>query len=345
MKRRARRRFNALLRDTRIIVMNSWGAIAAFLLVLLAGASILHWCYPGEAIPFPQALYTSLIMILGNNPLPYHGGFMMNIAYFLVPLLGLVAVGDGLMRFGVSLFNRSNRLEAWQMALAATHKDHIILCGLGKVGFKIWKELDRMGEEVVVIEKKGDAEFLEIVRNAGTCVLTGNAKYAPVLHEAGLAHAKALIAATNDDLVNLDAGLTAREVRPDIRVVLRMFDQSLADKIEKSARMMAFSTSSLSAPAFAYAAAEMDIVHSFYFDNRMLSIGQLTVVAAGELAGKRVDEVERTFDATIMAHHVKNRPVDMHPAGEVILDTGDHIAILADNETLARIARSNKGAR
>ena len=73
-------------------------------------------------------------------------------------------------------------------------------------------------------------------------------------HAAGIAHARAVVCVINDDLTNLDVALTARQAHPDIRIVLRVFNDALTQKLQSAFNIKtAFSTSALDAPTFAAA--------------------------------------------------------------------------------------------
>jgi len=88
----------------------------------------------------------------------------------------------------------------------------------------------------------------------GIPVISGNARNVATLEEEGVKNAKAVIAATSDDLSNLDIGLTAREINATARIVLRLFDETLACKVAGSFAMPTISTSQVAAPAFIAAA-------------------------------------------------------------------------------------------
>ena len=85
---------------------------------------------------------------------------------------------------------------------------------------------------------------------------------------------KAIVVATQDELTNLDIALDARELNPGIKVVMRMFDAKLAEKVRRGFGIhTAFSTSALAAPVFAAAATRAQIDHSFYVDDVLMNIG------------------------------------------------------------------------
>ena len=97
-----------------------------------------------------------------------------------------------------------------------------------------------------------------------------------------------IILATDDDLANLEVALDARRINPGIRVVLRMFDQNMADKIRDGFNIYtAMSQSAISAPAFATAALDRAIVNSFMVNDALIVMQRWIVrgIVAGALKG------------------------------------------------------------
>jgi Trk K+ transport system NAD-binding subunit len=148
---------------------------------------------------------------------------------------------------------------------------------MGHVGFRIVELLARLGERVVVVTQETRSEWMRAAAAAGATVVTGDARDAELLKSAGLMEARALLAVTDRDPVNLEIALDARRLRPDLPVVARLFDQNLAQQLEATHGVRrALSVSALAAPAFAGAALGESVLASF------ASQGKLDVVVRGE---------------------------------------------------------------
>ena len=91
------------------------------------------------------------------------------------------------------------------------------------------------GEEVVAIGPSADHE--EWLTDRGVRLVVGDHRLIPVLRTAGVADAAVLVLTIDDDLGNLNAALAACELRPDIRLVIRMFDQELGPTYRTSSPM------------------------------------------------------------------------------------------------------------
>jgi voltage-gated potassium channel Kch len=111
-------------------------------------------------------------------------------------------------------------------------KDHVILCGLGNLGYFIAEELLQKGEKLIIIEQNENGRYLDYFRQLGAEIYIGDGRSAEVLHDANVVQARALISAVNNDFINLEIGLNARSVQPDIKLILRIFDGQMAEKIK-----------------------------------------------------------------------------------------------------------------
>jgi voltage-gated potassium channel Kch len=115
-------------------------------------------------------------------------------------------------------------------------RNHVVVCGLGSVGTAVARDLSSRGTRVVVIDPKADDE-VHRESNPRCPVIVGDATRPVILRRAGIARARALVACTSNDALNIEMGLTAQSVaearRPErpLRLVLRCFDADLARRI------------------------------------------------------------------------------------------------------------------
>jgi hypothetical protein len=168
------------------------------------------------------------------------------------PLLGFGLIGEGVVRIGMLILSRERGEKEWMHVTASTYRDHIVLCGLGHLGYRILNQLLNANMQVVALEKAADARFLADAKATGTPVLVRDMKEDKALIDAGVSHARAIIIATNDDMANLEVALDARRMNPRIRIIMRLFDQRMADKFKEAALIdEAFSPAALAAPIVA----------------------------------------------------------------------------------------------
>ncbi len=212
--------------------------------------------------------------------------------------------------------------------MASSYSDHIVLVGFGRLGFRTFSLLRELGQKVVVIERHADGQFLDEVRRDGSPLLIGDARREAMLEDANISRARAIVLATNDDLANLEVALDARRVAPKIRVVLRMFDQTMANKIAKGFDIhIAMSQASMSAPAFATAAIEPSIVTSFVVDDTLIVIQRWCVRKDGPLCGKSVGDVMVEYGFGVAERRPKDEPAVLFPPPSTELLAGDEILV------------------
>ena len=237
VKRNWRRTFRAELRDIRVLLQESWGALTLFVIIVLGGALLFRAFYTfpgtGQHPSFGQSLYATFSLIFFNPILEFPKQWYLQILYFVIPIVGLTAVADGIIRFGVALVNKRDRARKWQVAMASTYKNHVIVCGVGKVGYRVILELLKFDREIVAIERVTEGRFVDKVKALGVPLITADAQRSTILIQAGVERADAIIPCTDDELANLDIALDAREINPGIKVVMRMFGADLARRIEK----------------------------------------------------------------------------------------------------------------
>ncbi|MDB4907751.1 MAG: hypothetical protein JWO05_2535 [Gemmatimonadetes bacterium] len=141
-----------------------------------------------------------------------------------------------------------------QLALGRRRYDysgHVILCGLGRLGFFIAEGLLERGERVLVIEREEDAADVEYFRRRGADVYIGDARLLRVLEDTGARRAKALYSVIDDDYVNLEIGLNARSFQPGLRLVLRLYDEPMSQRISETLDIhLSFSMTAIASEQF-----------------------------------------------------------------------------------------------
>jgi Trk K+ transport system NAD-binding subunit len=157
---------------------------------------------------------------------------------------------------------------------------HVVVCGLGNVGFRVAEELLRLDEQVVVIEPARDNRFLASARRLGAAVVPGDATLPEVMRQARVDSARAVVVATNNELANVEIALLVREINPHARIVVRLSDPHLAQTLRESANVrLALSLPAMAAPAFVAALFGDRVQGVFRVGGRLLMVVELAVQA------------------------------------------------------------------
>jgi hypothetical protein len=112
-------------------------------------------------------------------------------------------------------------------------EDHIIICGLGRLGYFIVEDLLQKNERVIIIEENEHSLHIDHFRQCGAEVYIGDARMQKVLADVNVSKARALISVINSDSLNLEIGLNARSFQPGLKLILRIFDTKMAEKIKE----------------------------------------------------------------------------------------------------------------
>ena len=301
-------------------------------LLLVTGAALFNTLDPDGYRSLPQAIYATWSLVFGQPPGSFPTHPVLQALFFLVPILGLTIIVEGIIDLARVLRDRSHYERSWCQAMAQTLSDHIILVGLGRLGYRTWQLLSALDEAVVVIEARQDAPFLDEVRNSGYPFFVGDGRRDELLIEAGIARARSIILATDDDLAHMEMALDARRLNPRIRVVLRMFDQALADKIKEGFNIhLAMSQSAISAPAFATAALDGTMTGSFVVGDELIVLQRRPVDEAWH--GRSIGEIGQSVGGVVV-EMVTGGARRLFPAPDVTVSRGDELLLQAPFENL-----------
>jgi Trk K+ transport system NAD-binding subunit len=209
------------------------------------------------------------------------------------------------------------------------------------LGYRTFRLLRKVEQPVVVIERNPQSRFLDELRREGSPVLIGDARDDALLEEAGVRKARSIILATDDDLGNLEIALDARRVKPDIRVVVRMFDQNMADKVRDAFNIqIAMSQASISAPAFAMSALDANIVNSFVVGDQLVVMVKWLVKPRGPLDGVAVGRIMEDLRCGVAELRRDSEPPVLFPPPETVLRAGDRVMVQGPFDALEKLKAS-----
>jgi voltage-gated potassium channel len=331
-------------RETLILFKEFQRPVLIFVVAILGLGILYHYLarQAGEPLySLPEAVYLMLTLAFlqpsGNFP---HNS-ILQIFYFLLPVIGVITLAQGLAEFGVMLFNRRARSKEWEMAVATTYKNHTILVGLGHLGYRVVEELHAMQENVVAIEIKPTAQMVSAVQDMRIPVIQDDATRPSTLESAGVKRAKTIILATQNDSMNLQIAVKARSYNKNIRVVIRIFDEDFARSLQEQFGFVALSATGMAAPVFAAAAAGADITNPISVEGQPLSLARLTISSPSQLTGKTVGAVEDNYHLNIVLIRHDHQS-EMHPTDSRVLNPGDTLAVLGGPDSLNHLLHDNE---
>ncbi len=212
---------------------------------------------------------------------------------------------------------------------------HVIVVGLGNVGTAVTGQLHDLGFDVVCVDNNAGAPGLALARTLGLPVVIGDAFREETLRSAGLDICLALVAVTSLDIVNLETALNARALRDDVRIVLRLADDDLAERLQGSTgNMISRSVPYLAAPAFAAAMLEHQVLRTIAVGRHVLLIADVRIADQAGLAGSLLRDTEEDGQARVLALGAGGGALDWSPRRGYRLAEGDRLILLATRKGL-----------
>lgn len=216
--RRAANRLRAQFRPPdRSAALLLWSLFGLLALVLLEAALAIATHHE----PAVTALYeaTKAIAAVGPSAFFEHGSTWQQLYGIASMAIGIVLTAV----FTAALVNRvlSRRLTGTFGSRTIPRADHVVVVGLGQVGFRVCLELRALGIAVVAVEQDPQAPNVALARGLKVPVVIGRGGDRYVLERLSLGRAIALAAVTSDELANISISVSALAVEPALRTVLR----------------------------------------------------------------------------------------------------------------------------
>jgi Trk K+ transport system NAD-binding subunit len=325
--RRRRRPFAMMGRAVRAALSRKLGiAVLITLLITVASGAVLANAV--HATGFWNSIYITLLTVVGSSnaeltqPLAQVAQLVLTLSGVALLPLVTAAVVEGVVNARLALSDGRRR---------HSYTDHIVLVGLGTVGTRVMRQLTDLGLEVVAIDRRSDAYGAKIAQWLGVPLIVGDAGREEALRAASIDSCKALVVLSTDDVTNLKAALQARSARPDLRVVLRLFDSDFARRVQNAFNInTSRSVSRLVAPAFAAAMLDRDVVVTIPVDRHALLVASVLVLPGSPLVGTPLRTADRPLSVRVIGRSAPDSEwVDWSPDLAQPLAAGDRILVVA----------------
>ncbi|AHI01798.1 hypothetical protein GCM10010174_87290 [Kutzneria viridogrisea] len=217
--------------------------------------------------------------------------------------------------------------------------DHVVVVGLGQVGTRVVAQLHDLGVPLVCVDKDENARGVPLARRLGLPVVFGDASREDTLRSAYIGTCRALVTLSSHDIVNLEAALTARAIREELLVVLRLFDNDFAKLVERRFDIdVSRSVSFLAAPAFAAAMVEHQVIGTIPVGRRVLLIAEVPIKAGTVLHSSTVRAAEEQGEVRVIGLLRRNTDtVDWQPPPSHVLEPKDRLMVVATRTGLSHV--------
>ena len=218
---------------------------------------------------------------------------------------------------------------------------HFIICGFGRIGQIICKELFEEGIKFVVIEQ--DASAIEEITSLKFLFIEMDATSEEALLAAGILKAKGLVTAVNSDANNVFITLTAKGLRPDIFVLARASEEKNEEKLIKAGATRVVSPYLIGGRRMAHVLKRptvVDFLDIATINNKLgLLMEEVKVRPGSGLVGKNLIEsrLRQDFGIIIVAIKKSVNQMIFNPAPSETLDAGDVIVAIGQRDDLKRM--------
>jgi voltage-gated potassium channel len=274
-------------------------------------------------------LFTIMLIFVGVSVLAYAAG---SIVQFVV---------EGQLR---SILGRK-QLEK----KIAKLRGHYIICGYGRIGTHICRELEAKPVPLVVVER--DPKNCQRLNEEGVLYVEGDATADDTLIRAGILNARGLVTAVTSDTENVYITLTARGINPDLFILARASEDGAEMKLRRAGASKVISPYIMGATRMAQAILRPSVVDFIELatagKNYELIIEEILVATDSQLVGETLisSGVRKDFGVIIVG--IKKGGVQMlfNPAPTTVLAGGDILITLGERaatEQLEKVAREKK---
>jgi voltage-gated potassium channel len=225
-------------------------------------------------------------------------------------------------------------------------RDHFIICGAGRVGSHLVRNLTSTNETFLVIET--DSAKVEALSDLGIAVLARDATLEESLREAGVEHARGLAACLPDDADNVYVVLTARDLNPDIHIVARAAEEQAESKLIRAGANRVVAPTIIGGHRMAMALTKPavgDFLDSVTANDLELGFEQLEVEHVSSLVGRKLSEtvIRSELNIVIVSIRRSDGKVLFNPSGEARIEGGDMLIAIGHPESLAKLTALARG--
>lgn len=323
-RHKARRELRLFMRRLMFLLC----ALAALIVVGTVGLSISE----GRSVPYSFVWTLDTITTLGSIPDPHDTGGRAVIVF--LELFGIGTLFYGLAT--VAEFFVSGQLsgvleERRTQKMIDSFTDHYIICGFGRVGRQVARDLQTAGVKYVVIDE--NPENREYARTEGVIYLESEAADDEVLESAGISSALGVIACVDSDAENIFITLTARELRTDIAIVARASREDSEKKLLRAGADRVISPYKTSGSEMARIALHPQVGGAVQVSDYRME--EIEVPPSCEGIGHTVDDVRGA--AMIVAVRRPDGRLEPQPEPGTVIESGDKLIALGTPDAVERL--------
>lgn len=262
--------------------------------------------------------------------------FLILFGVFII-LLAIGAMTQTVIELELNQFFGKRRVKTMIDKL----KNHIILCGFGRVGRGAAEELRASGVPFVVVDKNEDR--VEAAMKEGMLAVLADASRDETLLETGVLRAKGLIATLASDADNLFVILTAKTLNPALQLSARVDEESSEQKMRRAGADFVFAPYNSTGHRLAQAIVRPHVQQFLDFTTTSMgldvAIEQMLVEDHSPSVGRTLADISVRQETGVIVLAIRRAGGDMlfNPPGDARVSGGDHLIAMGEPQALRRL--------
>lgn len=302
-------------------VVEGWPWFDSFYMSLITVTSVGY----GEVFPlsFPGRVFASILIVVGVTAV----------------FVSIALMGEILVRLELAGYFGRRRRDRMLSDISG----HYIVCGAGRVGRSVVRELLRGNATVVLIDDK--AERAAWGTEQGVITLVADATKDETLQQARIENAKGLVAAISSDAENVYVALSAKVLNPGLIIAARASDDQAEEKLRRAGATTVFTPYSFIGHRLAqsmlrpHVTSFLDVASAFRQSDLDLEMEQLHITPSSFLASGSLEQsgVGRKYGVIVLAVQRENGVMEFNPSPDLQLQSGDVLITMGERTKLRRL--------
>jgi voltage-gated potassium channel len=317
-------------------------AIAIFLTLVFLGGTLGFQFIEGWSAfdSFYMTLITLTTVGYGEvHPLSIHGREFASILMLIgvtTVFVSIAILGETLLRLEMTdYFGRRKRDR-----MLKDIKGHYIVCGAGRVGRSVIRELLRSETDVVLIDNSLDRA--RWATDKGVITLVGDATKDEVLKQARVDTAKGLVAAISSDAENVYVALSAKTFNPNLLIAARATDEQAEEKLRRAGATTVFTPYTIIGHRLAqsmirpHVTTFLDIASALRQSDLDLEIEQLPIGSSSVFVSTTLEQLRLSskYGVIVLAVQRSNGVMQFNPAADLQVESGDVLIAMGERSKL-----------
>jgi voltage-gated potassium channel len=223
-------------KDLSIVFSMIWLNLLLFAGLMAGGAVLLKISGAYPQASWPGLLLDAFHMAITERVAKENDGLMPILLSFILPLGTVLILGEGVLRVFSIYLQKGEHREEWDIMVAKTYSDHIVVCGVGELGKALVKRFhaDHPETRIVLVDLRPGLLSETGLPEENVVCLQADMTSIEVLKTANCSKARLVLLVSGNDAFNLEAAYKINQLNPQTETWVRLHHNGLADLMDLS---------------------------------------------------------------------------------------------------------------